>query len=215
MDKTTWKVQDKEITLFASDIPDAPLIILNGAEGEIKDVKGINLAAIGNLDWNHDLAPWDAPAAFKGGEAFTGGADDYLKLLSGEIFPAIKEKINGTPPFTGIAGYSLAGLFAIYSLYKTDIFDRCASMSGSLWFPGFIDFAKNNTPLKVPEKLYLSLGDKESKVRNPLLSSVETNTTIIADHFGKLGTDTVFEHNPGNHFTDIPARIFKGISQIS
>ena len=29
-----------------------------------------NLVAISNLDWNHDMAPWDSPAAFKKGEPF-------------------------------------------------------------------------------------------------------------------------------------------------
>lgn len=38
------------------------------------------LVTIDNLDWNHDMAPWDNPAVFKGGEPFTGGADDYLHL---------------------------------------------------------------------------------------------------------------------------------------
>ena len=53
-----------------------------------------------------------------------------MKLLIDEILPKAKELMEGEPKFTGIAGYSLAGLFAVYAMYKTDVFDRVASMSG-------------------------------------------------------------------------------------
>ena len=54
------------------------------------------------------------------------------------FYPWATERIHGKASFIGIAGYSLAGLFALYALYKTDAFTRVASMSGSLWFPGIM-----------------------------------------------------------------------------
>lgn len=71
------------------------------------------------MNWNHDRVPWDSPAAFKNGEPFTGGADDYLRLLVEKIIPEAEEGLNGVPQWRGIAGYSLAGLFAVYAVYQT------------------------------------------------------------------------------------------------
>lgn len=39
------------------------------------------LVAISDLDWNHDMALWESPTVFKGGESFTGGAGNHLRLV--------------------------------------------------------------------------------------------------------------------------------------
>lgn len=49
------------------------------------------------------------------------------------------------------------------------------SASGALWFPDFLAYAKEHPMKRVPEKLYLSIGDKETKTRHPLLKTVEDN----------------------------------------
>ena len=41
-----------------------------------------DLETISNLEWNHDMVPWDNPFAFKNADSFIGGADDYLRLLT-------------------------------------------------------------------------------------------------------------------------------------
>ena len=104
------------------------------------------LVSISDLDWNRDMAPWDSPAAFKNGEPFTGGADDYLRLLVEEIIPRVEKELPGPPAWRGIAGYSLAGLFALYAIYRTDVFSRVGCMSGSLWFPGFKEYIFSHEP---------------------------------------------------------------------
>ena len=68
------------------------------------------------------MAPWDSPPTFKNADPCTGGADDYLRLLTREIIPAAEKEINGVPRWQGIAGYSLAGLFALYAIYQTELF---------------------------------------------------------------------------------------------
>ena len=70
----------------------------------------------------------------------TGGADDYLRLLIEEIIPTAEKEIDGVPRWRGIAGYSLAGLFSLYAIYRTDLFSLVGSMSGSLWFPGMKEY---------------------------------------------------------------------------
>ncbi len=56
----------------------------------------------------------------------------------------------------------MAGLFAVYSLYRTDLFCAAVSASGSMWFPDFMEFIDNNNFIKIPEKVYFSLGDKKA-----------------------------------------------------
>jgi predicted alpha/beta superfamily hydrolase len=124
------------------------------------------------------------------------------------------QHIEGTPSFTGIAGYSLAGLFALYATYRCEVFDRVASMSGSLWFPNFRDNILSHQMKKQPEKMYFSLGDKEAKTRNRLLKAVQSNTEEIVKHYEQLGINVTWELNPGNHFRDAALRSAKGIKAI-
>ena len=54
--------------------------------------------------------------------------------------PEAEALLPGAPAWRGLAGYSLAGLFALYALYQTDVFARAASMSGSFWFEGIMEY---------------------------------------------------------------------------
>lgn len=65
-----------------------------------------------------------------------------------------------------------------------------------------------------PEKLYLSLGDKEARTRNQYLKVVRENTENIAGHFREAGMNVTFELNPGNHFKDAALRSAKGILKM-
>ena len=211
---------DKSISVFSTTFPGAPVIYLNtySDEGqqvfETAQVVGrppFTLVAISDLDWNQDMAPWDSPAAFKNGEPFTGGADDYLRLLVEEITPRAEKELAGPPAWRGIAGYSLAGLFALYSIYRTDLFSRVGCMSGSLWFPGFKEYVFSHEPKCRPDCIYFSLGDKEAKTRNPVLKTVQGHTEAIRAFCQSKGIDTEFQLNPGNHFVQGIERTIAGI----
>ena len=223
-------IADKLITLYTTLRPDRPLVVLNTHSGDGVGVweelskmvdaagycdSGINLLVVNGLDWNCDMTPWPCQPLYKSGEPFGGGADEYLEVLVSEIIPCAKAHICGEPSKTCIAGYSLAGLFALYAAYRCDAFDRAASMSGSLWFPGFMEFAKEHDMKKAPEKIYLSLGDKEAKTRNLLMQKVQENTEALAEYYVRQGIDVDFEMNPGNHFRDVDLRCAKGIAAIS
>ncbi|MBR0465081.1 MAG: alpha/beta hydrolase [Clostridia bacterium] len=216
-------VAGKSVTVYPSRAPGAPLVILNAGEEDDRDVLDAvgsltrvdySLACIGGLDWNGELSPWTAPAVYRGDVPFAGRADEYLRQLTEEIIPAVERELGAPPAYRALAGYSLAGLFAVYSAYRTDAFSRIASASGSFWFPGFCDFARDTRPARCPDKLYLSLGDRESRTRNPVLSAVHENTALILRRFEGLGVRSVFEENPGNHFQDAPLRMAKGIAWI-
>ncbi len=65
-----------------------------------------------------------------------------------------------------------------------------------------------------PEKLYLSLGDREAKTGNPVLRTVQDNTKHLIFHFERSGLDATWELNPGNHFKNPVLRSAKGIRAI-
>lgn len=209
--------------LQKADNPKAPLIVLNtfGNEGEsvleavrADKMKDFSMLVVSDMDWNRDLSPWEAPAVFRSEAPFGGKADGFLKELVGRAIPDAVEELGEKPEYMAIAGYSLAGLFALYSLYRTDVFSRAASASGSFWFPGFLEFASSRELAKKPEKLYLSLGDQEARTRNPVMATVQDNTEKLAALYRSRGINTVFELNPGNHFMDPALRMAKGIRSI-
>ena len=195
-----FRIGGKSVSVFPSAEPDAPVIYLNTYADEGQQVfqavqaagcPPFTLIAIGSTDWNRDMAPWDSPAAFKSGEPF-----------------------SGTPVWQGIVGYSLGGLFALYAIYQTDIFSRVGSISGSLWFSGWKDYVLTHEPKRPPDCAYFSLGDKESKTRNPILKSVRRDTEEIYAFYRAAGIDTVFQLNPGNHYNHAAERTAAGIAWL-
>lgn len=206
-----------------ASVSDAPLVVLNcfGDEGEAVALEldklvasPYSLLAVCVSDWNSALSPWKAPAVFKGESDFGCGADEYIAELVNEIVPAACSEHGLKPRAIYIAGYSMAGLFALYSLYKTDFFAGCASCSGSLWFPGFSEYVCEHEFASAPSKLYLSLGDREAKTKNPVMATVEDKTRGISERYKAKGYDVLFELNQGGHFTDPELRTAKGIKWI-
>lgn len=219
----TFTINGKTISVFSSAEKEAPVIYLNTFSGEgqqifeaVQDRKlpGFTLVAISDLDWDHDMAPWDSPPIFQSAQACTGGADDFLRLLTETILPTAEKKLPQPPCWRGIAGYSLAGLFAVYAMYQTDVFSRVASVSGSLWFPGIKEYIFSHKPRRRPDCIYFSLGDKESKTRNPILKSVQQNTEEIETFYQRKGINTVFQQNPGNHYNRAVERTAAGIAWL-
>ncbi len=96
------------------------------------------VAAVEGVDWNCELTPWPAPPVARGQPDFGGNADALLGELAGRILPEVEAELR--PSARWIAGYSLAGLFAVYAALSTRLFARVASVSGSMWYPGFSDW---------------------------------------------------------------------------
>ena len=218
-----FTIEEKEATLYLSGEENRPLIVLNNFSGDgqsvvdelqAMDAPEHNLLCIGHLQWDHDMAPWYCPPLSADDTPCTGGADAYLTLLLQSILPKAFALVRGAPSHIGIAGYSLAGLFALYACYHCDTFDWAASMSGSLWFPDFKEYIFEHTMQRRPDKLYLSLGDKEARARHPLLKTVRHNTEEIVAFYQKQGLDVTWELNPGNHFMDAARRSAKGIAAL-
>lgn len=161
------------------------------------------LAAFEVKDWNRDLSPWEAPPVF-GKVPFGGGAEDTLRFVIDRLLPELRDRL--ALPEDGklcIGGYSLAGLFALWTATQTDAFSGVAAASPSVWFPGFTDYVKAHPILA--EKVYLSLGDREERTKNPTMATVGD---CIRELYALLQAErtVTLEWNPGNHFQDSEKR---------
>ena len=159
----------------------------------------VSIAAVKVGDWNQELSPWKADPVF-GDEGFGDGAEDTLSFLVDDLLPEI-----GCSRYV-IGGYSLAGLFSLWACYRSDSFEGCCASSPSVWFPGWDDFIGQNR-FKAA-KAYLSLGDKEAKTRNQVMSKVaeriQMQNDVLSDQLGP--GNVTLEWNKGGHFQDVNAR---------
>ncbi len=183
---------------------------LEGLDNEVKLIGEMTedpfcLKALRVGDWNNDLSPWRAPAVF-GNEDFGGGAEGFLK----EFVRLMDDE--GRDRMYIVGGYSLAGLFALWAAFETDLFAGVAAASPSVWFPGFMDYVKDREIHA--QAVYLSLGDKEARTRNSVMSKVEDNIRSMHEILTGRGTDCRLEWNPGNHFRDPDIRTAKAFSNV-
>ena len=169
--------------------------------------KPFSLVAFMIKDWNQELTPWAAPALF-GKVPFGSGAEKTLEFIKNQLLPEVQENI----PHLILGGYSLAGLFALWAGYQTDKFDGIVAASPSVWFPKWIEYATDNKPLA--KSIYLSLGDKEEKAKNPVMAQVGNAIRRQNELLTGQIDNTILEWNPGNHFVDSEKRTAKGFAWV-
>ena len=152
-------------------------------------------------DWDRELSPWPAPPVY-GKEDFAGEAEQTLKTLIRETEALLTDKT------VLIGGYSLAGFFALWSAYRTELFAGAAAVSPSVWYPGWTDYITANRAKA--KAVYLSLGEKEERAKNPVLSTVGACIRLQYERLKRDGVLTALEWNPGGHFQDPLARTVRG-----
>lgn len=181
---------------------------LASLENEVREIekrtsKEFRFIATKVENWNDDLSPWKASAVFKT-EDFCGGASKTLENIIALCADKNRKYYIG--------GYSLAGLFALWAVCQTDIFSGVAAASPSVWFPGFIDYMK--TYKMKSQNVYLSLGDREEKTRNPVMAQIGN---CIKEEYRCLlenGINCILEWNKGNHFKEADIRTAKAFAWI-
>lgn len=206
---------EKNVILEYGDAGAASVLIQPVDEHDLEGV-GREVAAIGQAtdapfrliavrveNWDRDLSPWSAPAVF-GREDFAGGAAATLDAILSLTADKSKKYYIG--------GYSLAALFALWSVCRTDVFAGCAAASPSLWFPGFTGFMEKER-IMCPA-VYLSLGDREEKARNALMATVGDRVREAYALLAARGVDCVLEWNEGNHFKDADLRTAKAFAWL-
>ena len=217
-----FKIENKTVSVYPGMNAGAPMIYLHTFAGEGEQVHRIlteknhtnrTLVAISGLDWNDDLTPWPMGPIGKGDAARKGLADIYLGRLE-ELINLVKKENGLSPTWIGIAGYSLGGLFALYSGFKSNTFSRIASCSGSFWYEGFLPYCESHKLSEKVDRIYLSLGDMESKSKNHILATVEDNTKKIFGIVKGQGRQTTLVMNQGGHFIDAAKRMAMGIAYL-
>ncbi|MCM1182118.1 MAG: alpha/beta hydrolase-fold protein [Roseburia sp.] len=214
-------IDGKQIHFFKNENEGAPVIYANMyseagqavlEQCEKPGCKPFHLVTITKLRWDEELSPWAHEPVVSKNDHFTGEAEQYAHFLEEKIIPFIESEIR--PQYRVIAGYSMGGLFALYAPYVTDLFAKAVSVSGSVWYPDFVSYVQTHDFLKKPEAVYLSLGDLESRTKNPFLSQTEHCMKELCSFYQSQAISTVFELNPGNHYKDAAYRMAKGITWI-
>ena len=136
------------------------------------------------------------------------GAEDTYQYLEKVLLPYIKANMH--PIRLILGGYSLGGLFALWSVTRTDAFDAVYAGSPSLWMEGWNEYADAH-PLKV-NYAYMSLGDKEECTRKQPFCIIGDRVRLQHKrHKAQLGSDhCILEWNEGGHFNEIEMRKAKG-----
>ena len=186
--------------------------VLDNEVAKIQDNidKQFSLIAFKIEDWNSELSPWEAPPAF-GNKSFGSGATETLEFIESRLIPTVKEKYNLDNDIKFIlGGYSLVGLFSLWSAYKSNTFLGIAAASPSVWFSGWEEFMNNNTPLS--NTIYLSLGDSEEKTKNKVISVVGDNIRKQEELLKNDNINTILEWNKGGHFSDSDLRVAKAFT---
>ena len=173
-----------------------------------------SLFSVSCPDWNACLSPWPVDACFKGGKAFAGKAEEYLSVLTKTVLPEAEAYFHIKPQRRMIMGYSLAGLFSLYAFLETGLFTHAASVSGSLWFDGFIDYLSEKTPPDICRGVYLSLGDREPNTKNERLRTVGSATERACLILKDKNLNVRYELNPGNHFQACDARMLRALNAL-
>ncbi len=212
-----------EIKIWSDCNESVPTVYIHSFVGKGEDVwkachamycPPFNLVSIFNFDFEGDLSPWKAEGVRKGQVPFSGGAAEHLQELVEHTIPFVESQLPAPSRYLAHAGYSLAGLFCLWSIYQTDRFDKLACISSSFWYPNCVEFFKKEQMKKKPDCIYFSLGNKESHTHHPLLQTVAARTEEVVEWMKELSVPCLFESNPGNHFTEPDKRTAKAILWI-
>lgn len=154
-------------------------------------------------DWFGAFSPWQD---FSLGEMYTGGGRETLTYIEQELLPFLQEKYR-TNGEVCLAGYSLAGLFALWAGYESSSFTKIACVSGSLWMPGWDTYVQDKC---IHAKyVYLSLGGKEEKTKHPKMAAIGERMKAQLKHLQEAQIPCFFELNPGGHFAGVDKRMGK------
>lgn len=176
---------------------------------------GVTIVVVTGMDWQNVFSPWPAPGVPKGDPDFKGESPEFLNLLQSTVIPQIEKTLQMDAAVErNLIGVSMSGLFALWQWMECDTFKSIASLSGSFWYEGFIDWMKR---IDIPHKSgmgFFLLGDQESRSNVKAFNSVGVNTAEIIALLKAAGIKAEFESVPGNHFSDALPRLEKAFDVL-
>jgi predicted alpha/beta superfamily hydrolase len=224
MEKESILIADRTCTIYKSGQPDYLLVQpidehdLEVLDNEVETIlsltdKPFTLVAFEIKDWQSELTPWTAPVAF-GKIPFGDGADTTLRYVKENLIPTLEQMClyDKGAMQSLFGGYSLAGFFALWAGYQSPVFNGIAAVSPSVWYPQWMDYAETHKPQTTA--VYLSLGDKEEKTKNPVMAQVGNCIRKQHELLTAHSINTILEWNPGNHFQHSDERTAKGFAWL-
>lgn len=192
-----------------------PMDFLNNWIEQATKKYDTNIVVITGMDWQNVFSPWPAPGVPKGSEEFKGESPEFLKKLQNKVIPEIEKKLGMDHNVErSLVGVSMSGLFALWQWMVCDTFTNIASLSGSFWYGGFMDWINS---IKIPAKSgkgFFLLGDKESKSKVKAFNSVGENTAEILTLLRNAGINVEFQSVPGDHYSDAIPRLDKAFTAL-
>ena len=218
--KTTETIGGRDCTIYTMD--DAQFLLLQPVDShdqslldsEVETIRTFTdlpftLVAFGINDWMSELTPWSAPPTF-GKQPFGDGAEATLACIKDALLPQLQKHQGKRMVVLG--GYSLAGLFALWAGYNSSLFDGIAAASPSVWYPQWTEYIEGK---KIHSKaVYLSLGDRESHTKNPVMVHVDDAIHLQHRQVAAQGIETTLEWNQGGHFVDTEKRLAKAFGWV-
>lgn len=172
---------------------------------------GSTIVAISGMDWNSDLTPWKA-SGVKEGE-FGGNAVQFIERLKEDLFFNLENSLHIIKPKRYIMGLSLAGLFAVWAAVRKPLFEGAASISGSFWYDGFIDWLHKQNELHCV-RFYVSMGEKEKETKVKRFANIEEDTMKVVETLMAKGAEVAFEMTEGGHNSPVIPRIEKSMISL-
>ena len=226
-----------------SSVAGAPIVYFLGDVADNSPVQvpaGVSLVCIGVDLWEENFSPWCAPRVFAKGPNFGDGAQKTLDTLINQVIPWAESELTESPAYRVLVGYSLAGLFSLWTGVSQQVargcqpddvssqpgaphvdasvatFQRIGAVSGSFWFPGLLDYVDQqlNGGAVGLTHAYLSLGDREARTPNPQIMHVRENAELLASRLESAGITSMFELNRGNHFQNVEGRMQKALDWL-
>lgn len=183
--------------------------------GKLSEKYGVSIVVIGDVDWNNDLTPWPAEGVFRKAKPFGGKAALFLNKLTHETVPDAEKRLGIEEAERTILGVSLSGLFAVWSMFETDAFTNIISISGSLWYDGFVDWMEEQTLSPQIKKVCMLLGEKEKLAKDKRMATVEEKTIAVADVIkSKSQAAVMFELVEGTHFSPIMPKLERAFEVV-
>ena len=188
--------------------------LANGLE-RLAEKYSVSIVVSNDVNWNDDLTPWPADGVFKKAKPFGGRATEFLDKLTRDIIPETEEHLGIVNPERTLLGVSLSGLFAVWSAFNTDAFTNIISISGSLWYDGFVGWMKENAPSPSIKKVCMLLGEKEKNAKEKRMATVEECTQTASNILKeKSCADVMFELVEGTHFSPIMPRLERAFEVV-
>ena len=218
--KQTETIGGRECTLYTTE--GAQLLLLQPVDAHDKSLLDSEVETIGGLtdvpftlvafaikEWMNELTPWPAPPTF-GRQPFGDGAEATLGYVRDVLLPSLTQRLGARQVVIG--GYSLAGLFALWAGYNSRLFDGVAAASPSVWYPQWTEYVEGRE--MHGKAVYLSLGDRESLTKNPVMAHVDDAIRRQQELLAAQGVAATLEWNAGNHFVDSEKRMAKAFAWV-